>query len=212
MSRISTMFFAAATLVWCSLSLLSAAEPTADKDGWITIFAGKNLDDWKIAEEDKKSFSLQEGAIVAKGPRSHAFYVGSDKPFKNFEFKAQVMTKENSNGGIFFHTKYQETDWPKVGHECQVNNTYKSDPQKTGGVYNKSKVLEAPAKDNEWFNYYIKVEGKRVVVKINDKEVVDYSEGECADTRCVGEGTFALQAHDPGSTVFYRNIQVKRLP
>jgi len=30
--------------------------------------------------------------------------------------------------------------------------------------------------------------------------------------RRVGEGTFALQAHDPGSTVMYRNIKVKRLP
>lgn len=198
--------------VWSISSSVSAAEPTADKDGWLTIFDGKSLDGWKIAEEDKKSFSLQEGAIVAHGPRSHAFYMGSDKPFKNFEFKAEVMTKENSNGGIFFHTKYQETDWPKIGHECQVNNTFNKDPQKTGGVYNKSKVLEAPAKDNEWFHYYIKVEGKRVIVKINDKQVVDYTEGECADTRCVGEGTFALQAHDPGSTVYYRNIQVKRLP
>ena len=30
--------------------------------------------------------------------------------------------------------------------------------------------------------------------------------------RRVSEGTFALQAHDPGSTVMYRNIKVKRLP
>jgi len=30
--------------------------------------------------------------------------------------------------------------------------------------------------------------------------------------RVLGEGTFALQGHDPGSTVLYRNIRVKRLP
>ena len=29
--------------------------------------------------------------------------------------------------------------------------------------------------------------------------------------RKIGEGTFALQGHDPGSTIRYRNIRVKRL-
>ena len=30
--------------------------------------------------------------------------------------------------------------------------------------------------------------------------------------RKLGEGTFALQGHDPGSTVLFRNLMVKRLP
>ena len=30
-------------------------------------------------------------------------------------------------------------------------------------------------------------------------------------TRKLDEGTFALQAHDPGSVVRYKNIRVKRL-
>jgi hypothetical protein len=56
-------------------------------------------------------------------------------------------------------------------------------------------------------------------VKINDKVTADYE--ETAESlakvpgiepgRKMGEGTFALQAHDPGSTVLYRNIRVKRL-
>ncbi len=57
------------------------------------------------------------------------------------------------------------------------------------------------------------VKGKHIVVKINDKVVVDYTEPEnVAGTVKLSEGTFALQAHDPGSTVYYRNIRVKRLP
>jgi hypothetical protein len=52
-----------------------------------------------------------------------------------------------------------------------------------------------------------------VVVKINDKVVVDYTEPDNVEgTRKVSQGTFALQAHDPNSTVHYRNIRVKRLP
>jgi hypothetical protein len=199
---------------------LLAADKTPDAEGFVTIFDGSSLDGWKKATENTDAFQLKDGAIVANGNRCHLFYVGDEKPFKNFHFKCEVLTRKGSNGGIYFHTKYQDTNWPAQGHECQVNNTYERDPQKTGGVYNLLKVLEAPAKDDEWFKYEIIVEGNHVVTKINDKVAADYTED--ADKlaqlkgkdpgRKISEGTFALQAHDPGSTVLYRNIKVKRLP
>ena len=199
---------------------LLGADKTPDADGFVTIFDGTSLDGWKKSTENSDSIQLKDGAIVANGPRCHLFYVGDEKPFKNFDFKCEVMTRPNSNGGIYFHTKYQDTNWPAQGHECQVNNTFKPDPQKTGGVYNLAKVFEAPAKDDEWFKYEIIVQGNHVVTKINDKVAADYTENAEAlaqlkgkdPGRRVGEGTFALQAHDPGSTVLYRNIKVKRLP
>jgi Domain of Unknown Function (DUF1080) len=201
-------------------SMLLAADKTPDAEGFGTIFDGKSLEGWKKATENADSFQLKDGAIVANGPRCHLFYVGDEKPFKNFHLKCEVQTKKGSNGGIYFHTKYQETNWPAAGHECQVNNTFERDPQKTGGVYNLSKVFEAPAKDDEWFKYEIIVEGNHVITKINDKVAADYKEDAEAlaqlkgkdPGRKISEGTFALQAHDPGSTVLYRNIKVKRLP
>jgi len=183
----------------------------ADEDGWKTIFDGKSMDGWKI-NENKSSWKLVDGALVANGPRSHAFYMGDDKPYVNFELKVEVMTKPGSNGGIFIHTKYQDEGWPKLGYESQVNNT-QGDPQKTGGLYNTSKVLAAPAKDNVWWTQHIIVKGKKITVKVDDKTVVDYTEPEKVEGPVkLSEGTFALQAHDPGSTVSYRNIRVKRLP
>ena len=203
----------------CIALLIAGVALADDNDGFKTIFDGKSLDGWKKSAENEKAIRLEEGAIVANGNRAHLFYVGADRPFKDFHLALEVMTKPNSNGGIYFHTKYQEEGWPAQGHECQVNNSYKPDPQKTGGVYKVAKVLEAPAKDNEWFKYEIIVKGNHVVVKINDKVTADYE--ETAESlakvpgiepgRKMGEGTFALQAHDPGSTVLYRNIRVKRL-
>ena len=177
-----------------------------------TIFDGKSMNGWKV-NESPTSWKLADGALVANGGRSHCFYVGDEKPFVNFEFKAEVMTKPGSNGGIFFHTQYQEEGWPKIGYETQVNNSYNKDPQKTGGLYNTVKVLEPPAKDNVWWTQHIIVKGNHVTVKIDDKTVVDYEQPkDVAGTVKLGSGTFALQAHDPGSTVYYRNIRVKRLP
>ena len=135
----------------------------------------------------------------------------------NFEFKAEVMTTPGSNGGIYFHTRYQEDGWPKYGFEAQVNISH-GDPKKTGSLYGIVDVADPPAKDNEWWTQHIIVKGKQIVIKINDKVVVDYTEPEDAKptsdgfVRVLSKGTFAFQAHDPKSKVFFRNVQVKRLP
>lgn len=189
-----------------------AAEP--DKDGFVTLFDGKSLDGWKINERPE-SWKLKNGEIIANGDRSHLFYVGDDKPFVNFELRVDVMTEPNSNGGIYFHTKYQPEGWPKYGFEAQVNNSH-GDWKRTGSLYDVVNVKEKNVGDNEWYTETVIVKGKKVIVKINDKTVVDYDEpadkkaGEDF-TRKLDQGTFALQAHDPGSTVHFKNIRVKRL-
>ena len=79
-------------------------------------------------------------------------------------------------------------------------------------------MKEVYVKDNEWYTEYIKVQAKRIVIKINDKIVVDYTEPEnlqrnASDSlRKLSSGTFALQGHDPKSKVYYKNIFVKVLP
>ena len=189
----------------------------ADKaDGWVSLFDGKSLAGWK-ASENKKTWSIEEGAIVCHGDRSHLYYVGDTKPFVNFEFQADVMTKPNSNAGIYFHTRYQEIGWPKYGYETQVNNTYKRDPKRTASLYGVVNILEAPAKDNEWFTMHIAVKGRKITIKVGDKTLVNYEEPEGQKAfsdqfdRRLGKGTFALQGHDPHSQVYFKNIKVRRL-
>jgi hypothetical protein len=189
-----------------------------DAEGFITLFDGKSLDGWK-ANENPESFKLKDGNIVVNGERSHLFYVGPVKnhDFKNFHFKAEVMTFPNSNSGIYFHTKWQDKGFPDNGFECQVNNTYTHDPKKTGGLYSVKDVMNtAPVGDNEWFTYEIIAKGNNVQIKINGKTTTDWTQP--ADWkprgfsgRKLGSGTFALQGHDPGSKVMFRNIKVKPL-
>jgi hypothetical protein len=196
--------------------LFASLASAADADGWKTMFDGKTFDGWK-ASENKDSWKIEDGKLVCFGPRSHLFYVGDEKPFKNFEFEAEVMTTPGSNAGIYFHTQYQETGWPRFGQEIQVNITHK-DPKKSGGIYAVSDIAAPPAKDNEWYTQSIRVEGRRVITKINGQQLVDYTEPEGKEAfnkdfeRRLGEGTFALQAHDPMSKVYFRNLRVRRLP
>ena len=187
------------------------------KNKWVSLFDGTSLNGWKVGD-NASSFSVENGSIVANGETAHLFYNGKvqDHNFKNFELKADVMTTAGSNSGIYFHTQYQESSWPKKGYEVQVNNS-QTDWRRTGSLYAIQDIKETYVKDNEWFTMLIKVNGKRVTVAINDKQVVDYTEPENVQReegmreRLFSSGTFALQGHDPKSKVYFKNIWVKAL-
>jgi len=211
------------------LGLMLAAPAAAyafndDSDGWIPLFDGKTLDGWK-ASEHQGSFKVEDGKILVHGERSHLFYVGPvhNADFKNFEFRADVMTRPGANSGIYIHTAYQQTGWPSAGFEVQVANTaegadgYK-ERKKTGSLYSVRNVYKQLVPDNEWFTMHILVRGKQIQIRLNDTLVVDYVEPEQpfrADLyfgRVINHGTFALQGHDPGSTTYFKDIRVRPLP
>ncbi|MBS1749909.1 MAG: DUF1080 domain-containing protein [Bacteroidetes bacterium] len=185
--------------------------------GWISLFDGKSLNGWK--ESEGPSFSIEDGAIKVAGKRSHLYYDGpvNNHDFKNFELKLQVMTKPGSNSGVYFHTAFQQKGFPDKGFEVQVNNSH-TDWKRTAGLYDIKDTAATFVKDDEWFELYIKVEGKHVITKINGQIVTDWTEPDGAlapkghPGRVISDGTFALQAHDPKSVVYYKDIMVKPLP
>jgi len=194
-----------------TLPLLAADDET----GFQSLMDGKTFNGWKMATEHTNTWTIEDGAFVAHGERCHLFYVGDEKPFKNFHLKVDVMTGPNSNGGIYFHTKYQAQGWPSGGFECQVNNTH-SDWKKTGSLYDVANTGLTSAQDDKWWTQEIIVEGNTVTVLVDGQKVLQYIQPRGAEAgadfgRKLGEGTFGLQGHDPKSIIRYKNIRVKRL-
>lgn len=200
------------------ISLLSFCSVTTAKNDWVSLFDGTSLDGWKVGT-NANTFSVENGTIVVNGNVAHLFYDGpvQQHSFKNFEFKADVLTMPGSNSGIYFHTQFQESGWPQKGYEAQVNNSH-TDWRRTGSLYAIEDVKEVYVKDGEWFTEHIIVNGKSITIKINDKTVIEYIEPENVQRpegmkgRLLSAGTFALQGHDPKSKVLYKNIMVKVLP
>lgn len=196
-------------------ALLFASSAMAQDAEFKSMFNGKSLLGWHV-NENPDSIYIEDGSIVTHGDRAHVFYVGETghADFKDFHFKCKVKTKPKANSGIYFHTEFESSGWPTKGYECQVNNT-QSDPKKTGGLYAVKDNFEAPVKDDVWFDYEIMVEGKHVVIKVDGKVITDYTEPENAERgdgfkgRLIGSGTIALQAHDPGSKVYYKDMMLK---
>ena len=205
-----------------TLILLLVAVPAFAQKGWISLFNGKDFTGWKVGG-DQTTFQIKDGALVANGPVAHAFYDGpvNHHDFKNFELMVDVMTAPNSNGGIYFHTEYQERGFPRKGFEVQVNTTHR-DPIKSGSLYHVKDigedVIKEITKDNEWFTEHIIVQGDTVTIKLNGKEVVkwtqpaDWNGGREGAGRVIDHGTIAFQGHDPNSTVHYKNVRIKLLP
>jgi hypothetical protein len=209
--------YAFSVAILCLMSF-TGLKQLSSHDGWLSLFDGKSLDGWK-ASDKPGTFSVEDGAIKVAGPTSHLFYDGAvlDHNFKNFEFKALVMTKPGANSGIYFHTAYQDSGFPDKGFEVQVNNSH-TDWKRTGSLYDIKDIREVFVKDNEWFTEDILVQGKHVVVKLNDKVVMDWTQPGDAPVsaehplRVISNGTFALQGHDPKSVVYFKDIMVKPLP
>jgi len=178
-------------------------------DGWVPLFDGRTLTGWR-ASEHPPTFRVVNGEIVVHGPRAHLFYDGPvlEHQFRDFELRAEVLTRPGANSGIYLRTAFQPADWPAQGYEVQVNNSH-TDWRRTGSLYAVQDVREG-VRDDAWFTVRAIVRGRRVQVMVNDRQTVDYTEPADSATRLTG-GTIALQGHDPESEVRYRNIMVRPL-
>jgi hypothetical protein len=234
---------------WLLLPLATAclgAESPQPEEGFVSLFDGKTLDGWKVGE-NANVFQVRDGMIVMEYPPTdrgpaHLFYVGNVKghQFKNFDLRVEVMTFPGANSGIYFHTSYQEADWPKRGLECQVDNSH-VDWRRTGSLYgirniswgpetppanNREMVTvlpKPPVTDNAWYTQEVVYQDGLVTVKLDGETMFEYriADGDVEHKLSTGvtwlpQGTFALQGHPPmrghGSNACFKNIRVKVLP
>lgn len=210
-------------LLFTHLSATAFAE-----EGWQTLFNGKDLTGWR-ANYYADSWSVEDGAIRAKATKesSHLFFVGDKSegqfvPFTNFVLELSARSETNSNAGVFFHTDFKAPNAKHhlaTGYEVQLNSTA-VEKRKTGSLYAVVDVPKSPVDESRWFGVRITVQGKHIVVQLNDQTVVDYTEPENLQRPAEragrklnpAGGAIALQGHDPRSVFYFKDIRIKRLP
>jgi hypothetical protein len=175
-------------------------EERPDSDGWVHLFDGKTLSGWKSF--DGTGWTMTDGVVTGTGPVSHLF---SPNLYTNLEFKAEVKLNHSGNSGMYFRTRFGP-GFPR-GYEAQVENT-SPDEQRTGSLYNFHPVHEQLVADDTWWTQHIIAISNHIIIKINEKIVTDYVDTKNTFKR----GHLALQQHNDGSVVSYRNVEVKRLP
>jgi hypothetical protein len=209
-----------------ALVVFSTPLVTDAADAWRTLFNGKDLSGWK-ANVYPDSWSVVDGAIRARASKesSHLFLVGDKNDgferFKDFELEVVARSEPNSNGGIFIHTDYTTNGVAlrlSKGYEVQLNSSER-ERRKTGSLYAVVDLDKSPVDESKWFKVLITVRGKHIVVQIEGQTVVDYTEPENVQRppERAGRkldpagGAIALQAHDPGSTFYFKSVRVRAL-
>ncbi len=208
-------------------SVLFATAICAADDAWQVLFNGKDLTGWR-SNVDPESFSVADGAIrvnATTAKSAHLFFVGDLKDgvvrFKDFELELSARSEPNSNSGVFIHTDMTTRNKHlhlAKGYEIQLNSS-KRERRKTGSLYAVVDLDTSPVNESKWFRVHIAVRGKRITVKLNDKQVVDYTESANVKRppnragRLLGPdgGAIALQAHDPKSIFYFKDIRIRRL-
>jgi hypothetical protein len=189
-------------------------------DEGMPLFNGHSLDGWK-AVGHRHSFRVEDGKIAAGGPPAHLFYTGSvaNGNFKNFDLKAEVLTRPGACAGIYFHTQLQSHGPLKTGFKVQIDNgdTNRGDQRdirKTGSLYGIRNTYKAFVKDDEWFRVRVEVRDKQVRVWLNDTLIVDYIEPDppLDFIGALRHGAFALECCGGQPAVYFRNLIGKPLP
>lgn len=193
-------------IVGCSGQKEVATDPDTEQN-WITLFDGQNLQNW--THVGPGGFTVEaSGSMKSQGGMGLLYY--DDRAFQDYvlelEYKA---SSDTANSGIFLRFLNRPSDPGAAvegGYEVQIDDS--SDPiHQTGAIYNQSAAFTNAAKPaGEWNTYRIKVTGQRYEIFLNGEKVNDFF-GDRGRTGFIG-----LQNHDPGSTVWFRDVRVKPLP
>jgi Domain of Unknown Function (DUF1080) len=177
----------------------------------VPLFDGKTLNGW---EGDPKIFRVHDGAIVAgtlanKIARNE--FLCTTRTFGDFELrlKFKLLGGDGANAGVQFRTKRIPNNHEVSGYQADMGVGW------WGALYDESrrnKVLIGPdqakmkgvVKIDDWNDYVIRAEGKRIQLWINGFQTVDFTE---QDPGIDATGVIAVQIHGgPPSEAWYKDI------
>ena len=198
------------------LIVISYSSPAAEKS--VRLFDGKTFRGWE--GDTNKSFRIQDGAIVAgtmdaKIPRNE--FLCTTRDYTNFVLRLKFkLVGKGANAGVQLRTKRIPNHHEVSGYQADMG-----DPSWWGCLYDESrrnKVLAQADKEKvdkvlkreDWNDYEIRAEGKRIRLAINGLQTVDYTE---EDPKIEDYGVIAVQIHaGPPSEAWYKDITIVELP
>ena len=214
--RNTLVFGAAALMLLTGLSATRAddAKKPADKAAATDFFDGKTLEGW---EGQPGWWSVRDGAIVGSYTDSalkHNTFLWSKKKYRNFELEFQIRLKDGQgNSGVQIHSFIFDHDlYTASGPQCDVGQQYWGSlyGENFGGMMKASdpELVKKVLKPTDFNDYYIKVVGKHVTIKLNGETTVDDDFAHMPDEGRIG---WQMHAGFPFMEVTFKDIQFKDL-
>jgi len=200
-------------LVVCALSSVAVAGSII-----IVLFDGKTFNGW---EGNLKIFRIQDGAIVGGSLKEKVVqneFLCTKQEYSDFVVRLKFKLlgdPKGANAGIQFRTQRIPNHHEVIGYQADIGQNY------WGALYDESrrkKVLAGPtpeevqklARPNDWNEYVIRAQGRRIRLELNGRQTVDYTE---ADEGIQQTGRICVQIHGgPPSEAWYKDITIETLP
>ncbi len=195
------------------LSMCGSIDPAGAAE-FRPLFDGRTFNGW---EGNLKAFRIQDGAIVGgnlenKIPRNE--FLSTKEEFGDFELrlKFKVLGK-GANAGVQIRTRRIPDHHEVIGYQADLGDGW------WGSLYDESRrktmlakadpaVIENAVKHDDWNEYRILCQGKRIQFWINGQQTVDYTE---PDEKIEQRGIIAVQIHGgPPSEAWYKDIEIKK--
>jgi 3-keto-disaccharide hydrolase len=201
------------------IAILAAAS-AAHAAGWKQLFNGKDMEGWTHVGPGK--FVVESGLLKTEGGMGLLWY--NREKLGNCEIRVVYKTTgERDNSGLYIRMPEPPPDaWYGVhnGYEVQIDGAG-DEWHSTGALYSLSKVTEKRQKPpGQWNILDIVLKGQQTVVKVNGKVVNTFEGGQAVPPRKQwyepvrgprpDSGYIGLQNHDGRSSVFFKEIAVKR--
>lgn len=197
------------------IALVSGAAIAADAEGFVSLFDGRTFAGW---EGNEKVFRIADGAIIGGSLQEKVArneFLCTTKEYGDFELrlKFKVLGK-GANAGVQFRTKRIPNHHEVIGYQADLGDGW------WGSLYDESrrkKILakaDAEAvnkvlKRDDWNEYLIRAQGRKIQLFINGLKTVDYTE---PDEAIEQKGVIAVQIHGgPPSEASYKDLQIKEL-
>lgn len=195
----------------------AAVQPPAAKA--VPLFDGKTFRGWE--GDTGKTWKIQDGALVGGSlteavPRND--FLCTTRSYGNFilrlEFKL-VGTEGFINGGVQFRSqRLTDPAHEMIGYQADLGAKY------WASLYDESRrnrTLAQPdaalvarlLKPDDWNDYEIRAEGRRIRLFLNGEQTVDYTE---PDETLPQSGLIGLQIHGGGKAqALYKGLMITEL-
>ena len=200
-----------------ALLMVSGATCATSQDGSQERRTSFDDDVFKGWEGNLSMFRIEDGAVVAgtlSEPIARNEFLCTEEEFDDFELRLEfkLLGGERANAGIQFRSQRIPDHHEVVGYQADMGDGW------WGALYDESRrnrVLAASdlakvdevLKRDDWNEYVIRAEGRRIRLAINGLETVDYTE---PDESIPQSGKVCVQIHSgPPSEAWYRNISIE---
>jgi len=197
------------------VTLLPVSVAQEAEDEAVSLFDGESFDGW---EGNLEMFRIRDGAIVGgtlegRVPRNE--FLCTTREYEDFELRLQCkLLGQGANAGIQIRSKRIPDHHEMIGYQADMGDGW------WGCIYDESrrrKMLTRPPRElrakiirrDDWNEYVIRCQGKRIQLWINGTQTADYTE---PDPSIPQRGVIGLQIHGgPPSEAWYKDIRVKEL-